>query len=118
MTILNEPLGGTGGSAPTVTREDTSRERKPGATIIKWLTTTDHKTIGTLYLTTSFAFFLVGGVLALIMRAELARPGLQILTQEQYDQVRPPPSGGRGGAGDAARRRLRRRRLPPVGEQE
>ncbi|MET7568600.1 cytochrome ubiquinol oxidase subunit I, partial [Streptomyces sp. NPDC005492] len=32
---------------------------------IKWLTTTDHKTIGTLYLVTSFAFFLIGGVMAL-----------------------------------------------------
>ncbi|MFE7861255.1 cytochrome ubiquinol oxidase subunit I, partial [Streptomyces sp. NPDC057403] len=39
---------------------------------IKWLTTTDHKTIGTLYLVTSFAFFLIGGVMALLMRAELA----------------------------------------------
>ncbi|MFJ9629240.1 cytochrome ubiquinol oxidase subunit I, partial [Streptomyces sp. NPDC101175] len=36
---------------------------------IKWLTTTDHKTIGTLYLVTSFAFFLIGGVMALLMRA-------------------------------------------------
>ncbi|MFE7174753.1 cytochrome ubiquinol oxidase subunit I, partial [Streptomyces sp. NPDC057616] len=39
---------------------------------LKWLTTTDHKTIGTLYLVTSFAFFLIGGVMALLMRAELA----------------------------------------------
>ncbi|MGW2723249.1 cytochrome ubiquinol oxidase subunit I, partial [Streptomyces sp. NPDC001492] len=47
---------------------------------LKWLTTTDHKTIGTLYLVTSFAFFLIGGVMALLMRAELARPGLQIMS--------------------------------------
>ncbi|MET7684867.1 cytochrome ubiquinol oxidase subunit I, partial [Streptomyces sp. NPDC005423] len=33
---------------------------------IKWLTTTDHKTIGTLYLVTSFVFFLIGGVMALL----------------------------------------------------
>ncbi|MFJ3446380.1 hypothetical protein ACIPM2_35005, partial [Streptomyces sp. NPDC086081] len=32
---------------------------------LKWLTTTDHKTIGTLYLATSFAFFVIGGVMAL-----------------------------------------------------
>ncbi|MEU6227616.1 hypothetical protein ABZ855_28505, partial [Streptomyces sp. NPDC047042] len=38
---------------------------------VKWLTTTDHKTIGTLYLVTSFAFFCIGGVMALFMRAEL-----------------------------------------------
>ncbi|MEU3342061.1 cytochrome ubiquinol oxidase subunit I, partial [Streptomyces sp. NPDC002144] len=47
---------------------------------LRWLTTTDHKTIGTLYLVTSFAFFLIGGVMALLMRAELARPGLQIMS--------------------------------------
>ncbi|MFJ8811348.1 cbb3-type cytochrome c oxidase subunit I, partial [Streptomyces sp. NPDC102490] len=54
---------------------------------IKWLTTTDHKTIGTLYLATSFAFFCVGGVMALFMRAELARPGLQIMSNEQFNQA-------------------------------
>ncbi|MDL2080562.1 cytochrome ubiquinol oxidase subunit I, partial [Streptomyces sp. GXMU-J15] len=54
---------------------------------IKWLTTTDHKTIGTLYLVTSFAFFVIGGVLALFMRAELARPGLQIMSNEQFNQA-------------------------------
>ncbi|MFG2359565.1 cytochrome ubiquinol oxidase subunit I, partial [Streptomyces sp. NPDC048521] len=51
---------------------------------VQWLTTTDHKTIGTLYLVTAFAFFLIGGVMALLMRAELARPGLQIMSNEQF----------------------------------
>ncbi|GES27601.1 putative cytochrome c oxidase subunit 1-alpha [Streptomyces angustmyceticus] len=55
--------------------------------VVDWLTTTDHKTIGTLYLGTSFAFFMVGGVLALAIRAELARPGLQILSNEQFNQA-------------------------------
>ncbi|NBM19641.1 cytochrome c oxidase subunit I [Streptomyces sp. GC420] len=54
---------------------------------VSWLTTTDHKKIGHLYLITAFVFFLVGGVLALAMRAELARPGLQILSNEQYNQA-------------------------------
>ncbi|MGW1717452.1 hypothetical protein ACWCRB_29790, partial [Streptomyces sp. NPDC002156] len=36
-----------------------------GRRAVKWLTTTDHKTIGTLYLVTSFAFFCIGGVMAL-----------------------------------------------------
>ncbi|MFI9252170.1 hypothetical protein ACIGXP_19565, partial [Streptomyces sp. NPDC053069] len=53
-----------------------------GIRAVRWLTTTDHKTIGTLYLATSFAFFLIGGVMALLMRAELARPGLQIMSNE------------------------------------
>uniref|UniRef100_UPI001CD9B533 cbb3-type cytochrome c oxidase subunit I n=1 Tax=Streptomyces luteolifulvus TaxID=2615112 RepID=UPI001CD9B533 len=54
---------------------------------IKWLTSTDHKTIGTLYLVTSFAFFCIGGAMALFMRAELARPGLQIMSNEQFNQA-------------------------------
>ncbi|MFC9954996.1 cbb3-type cytochrome c oxidase subunit I, partial [Streptomyces prasinus] len=63
------------------------RRRRPGNVVVKWLTTTDHKTIGTLYLTTSFAFFIIGGVMALLIRAELARPGLQIVSNEQYNQA-------------------------------
>ncbi|MEU7303179.1 cbb3-type cytochrome c oxidase subunit I, partial [Streptomyces sp. NPDC007206] len=54
---------------------------------VRWLTTTDHKTIGTLYLVTAFAFFLIGGVMALLMRTELARPGLQIMSNEQFNQA-------------------------------
>src|SRR4051794_8597257 len=40
-----------------------------------------------MYLVTSFGFFLIGGLMALIMRAELARPGLQLLSLEQYNQL-------------------------------
>lgn len=61
--------------------------RTPGQVIVSWLTTTDHKTIGHLYLIASFGFFLVGGVLALLLRAELARPGMQIVSSEQYNQI-------------------------------
>ncbi|MEU1014010.1 cytochrome ubiquinol oxidase subunit I, partial [Streptomyces sp. NPDC005890] len=53
---------------------------------VQWLTSTDHKTIGTLYLVTAFGFFLIGGVMALLMRAELARPGLQFMSNEQFNQ--------------------------------
>ncbi|MFE7663380.1 aa3-type cytochrome oxidase subunit I [Streptomyces celluloflavus] len=63
------------------------RRRAHGAAVVAWLTTTDHKRIGTLYMVTSFGFFLLGGLLALFMRAELARPGMQILSSEQYNQA-------------------------------
>uniref|UniRef100_UPI0005BC62A4 cbb3-type cytochrome c oxidase subunit I n=1 Tax=Streptomyces sp. NRRL B-24484 TaxID=1463833 RepID=UPI0005BC62A4 len=86
MTILNEPAA-AGGGAGGVTAGKSARVGKRGNAIIKWLTTTDHKTIGTMYLATSFAFFLIGGVLALVMRAELARPGTQILSNEQFNQA-------------------------------
>jgi cytochrome c oxidase subunit 1 len=63
------------------------KARRPGRLIVDWLTTTDHKKIGHLYLITSFGFFLAAGVMALLMRAELARPGLQILTNDEYNQL-------------------------------
>jgi len=58
-----------------------------GRLIVSWMTSTDHKVIAYLYFITSFFFFLVGGVMALIMRAELAEPGLQFVSLEQYNQL-------------------------------
>lgn len=59
-----------------------------GRLVVNWLTTTDHKTIGYLYLITSFIFFGLAGVMALLIRAELFFPGMQILqTKEQFNQL-------------------------------
>ncbi|MCP2261674.1 cytochrome c oxidase subunit 1 [Streptoalloteichus tenebrarius] len=58
-----------------------------GSRLLALLRTTDQKQIGLLYLVTAFGFFLVGGLMALLMRAELARPGLQFLSTEQYNQL-------------------------------
>src|SRR5579883_2610563 len=63
------------------------RAQRRGSVIVNWLTTTDHKLIGQLYLMTSFGFFIIAGIMALLMRAELARPGLQFLTPEEYNQL-------------------------------
>ncbi|MEU4094358.1 cytochrome c oxidase subunit I [Streptomyces sp. NPDC026673] len=63
------------------------RPRRPGRLLVDWLTTTDHKKIGHLYLITSFGFFLAAGLMALLMRAELARPGLQLMTNDQFNQL-------------------------------
>ncbi|QWF86045.1 aa3-type cytochrome oxidase subunit I [Amycolatopsis sp. CA-230715] len=60
---------------------------RKGSLLLKLVRTTDHKQIGLLYLTTSLGFFVVGGAMALLMRGELARPGLQFLSQEQYNQL-------------------------------
>ncbi|NUW40029.1 aa3-type cytochrome oxidase subunit I [Nonomuraea rhodomycinica] len=75
MTAIQEPL------------RTTARPTPKGRIIAKWLSSTDHKIIGHLYLITSFIFFLIGGVMALVMRAELAQPGLQITTNEQFNQL-------------------------------
>jgi cytochrome c oxidase subunit 1 len=55
--------------------------------IRRWLTTTNHKDIGTLYLCFSFAMFLVGGVMALAIRAELFQPGLQLVRPEFFNEL-------------------------------
>ena len=62
--------------------------RSPSSRIVRVLTATDHKVIGNLYLATSFGFFLLGGLLALLIRAELAAPGLEVLeSREQFNQL-------------------------------
>ncbi|WP_329484922.1 aa3-type cytochrome oxidase subunit I [Kribbella sp. NBC_01484] len=63
------------------------RRRPLGRAVVRVLTTTDHKLIGHMYLITSFAFFLIGGMMALVIRAELAKPGLQIVNEEVYNQL-------------------------------
>ncbi len=55
--------------------------------VIEWLTTVDHKKIGVLYIVNSFLFFLAAGVLALVIRSELAVPGLQFLDEKTYNQA-------------------------------
>ncbi|MEV0974989.1 aa3-type cytochrome oxidase subunit I [Microtetraspora glauca] len=64
-----------------------ARPYTKGSVVAKWLSSTDHKVIGHLYLITSFVFFLIGGVMALVMRAELAQPGLQFVSNEQFNQL-------------------------------
>ncbi len=62
-----------------------SWETKPG--FIGWLGSVDHKEVGKRYLVTAFLFLLVGGVEALILRVQLARPNETLLTPEQYNQL-------------------------------
>ncbi|TAK71043.1 MAG: cytochrome c oxidase subunit I [Actinomycetota bacterium] len=85
MTILEEPVTDTGVTSPVFLT--TPKRRRWGKVIVTWATSTDHKTIGYLYLITSFVFFLLGGILALGIRAELAQPGLQFFSAEQYNQL-------------------------------
>lgn len=53
----------------------------------RWLLATNHKDIGTLYLIFAFTMFLVGGVMALLIRLELFEPGLQIMQPEFFNQL-------------------------------
>jgi cytochrome c oxidase subunit 1 len=60
---------------------------KPGSSIIGWITTTDHKRVGYLYLVSSGVFFAAGGIMALLIRAQVTAPGLALMTPEQYNQL-------------------------------
>ncbi|BDU10844.1 putative cytochrome c oxidase subunit 1-alpha [Aurantimicrobium sp. INA4] len=65
-----------------------TRPVKKGNIVVKWLTSTDHKIIGHMYNITSILYFLLAGVMALIIRAQLFAPGLNVLqTKEQYNQM-------------------------------
>src|SRR5512132_2266372 len=55
--------------------------------IVVWLTTTDHKKIGIMYLVNSYFWFTVAGLLAVFVRAELAEPGTQFFGEERYNQL-------------------------------
>jgi cytochrome c oxidase subunit 1 len=72
---------------PIVTRPWPVHNPPKGSAFARLLRTTDAKQIGLMYLVTSMAYFVIGGFLALLMRAELARPGLQFLSTEQYNQL-------------------------------
>ena len=63
------------------------RRGAKGSFVYRVVTTTDPKLIGIMYTVTSIGFFMAGGLMALLMRAELAAPGLQFLSNEQYNQL-------------------------------
>jgi len=52
-----------------------------------WLTTTDHKLIGIMYMVTAFSSFIVGGIFALILRLQLAQPNLHVVDAQTYDEI-------------------------------
>jgi cytochrome c oxidase subunit I len=73
-------------NTPLSIADDAGRRDQPTG-ILRWLTSTNHKDIGTLYLFFSFTMFIVGGIMALIIRAELFQPGLQIVQPELFNEL-------------------------------
>ena len=78
MTAISEPV-----TLPAAAGTRTSK----GRVVVTWMSSTDHKVIGYMYLITSFMFFLFGGVLALIMRTQLLSSTGGLVSNAQYNQL-------------------------------
>ena len=77
MTAVQQP-------APTLAAP---RPYRKGNILADWLSSTDHKIIGHLYLITSFFFFVAGGAMAMIMRAQLMAPDNHLVSDQVYNEL-------------------------------
>ena len=66
---------------------ETPRTERKGNILASWLSSTDHKIIGHLYLITSFFFFLCAGVMALLIRIQLLGPNQHVISDQQYNEL-------------------------------
>ncbi len=73
--------------APPVPQIATPRVKPEARGWTSWITTTDHKRIGIMYMVTTFVFFLLGGVEALIIRLQLGAPNNTLVTPTVYNQL-------------------------------
>ncbi|MDH3559554.1 MAG: cytochrome c oxidase subunit I [Gammaproteobacteria bacterium] len=71
----------------TATTHDEHHEHHHPTGIMRWITTTNHKDIGTLYLWFSFTMLLIGGAMAMVIRAELFQPGLQVVDPNFFNTM-------------------------------
>ena len=105
MTTLDEPS-----AARRAVSARSARTQRKGSILAGWLSSTDHKIIGHMYLITSFVFFLFAGIMAMLIRVQLMGPKLSIISDQQYNELftmhgtimllldlapRPPPGRGR-----------------------
>ncbi|MDJ1370423.1 aa3-type cytochrome oxidase subunit I [Gulosibacter molinativorax] len=86
-STLNRPAAA--GDKPVAEQDlGTNKTGNKGNLILKMLTTTDHKMIGYMYLVSSVVWFCIGGVMALLIRAQLFEPGMELIAnKEQYNQL-------------------------------
>lgn len=71
----------------TATTHDDHHDHGPATGLMRWVTTTNHKDIGTLYLWLSFIMLLTGGAMAMVIRAELFQPGLQLVEPQFFNSM-------------------------------
>ncbi len=66
---------------------DAHDDHGPAKGIMRWITTTNHKDIGTLYLIFALIMFMIGGAMAMVIRAELFQPGMQLVDPAFFNQM-------------------------------
>ena len=71
----------------TVTASHDEHHHGPEKGLMRWVKTTNHKDIGTLYLWFAFVMLLIGGALAMGIRMELLQPGLQLMEPQFFNQL-------------------------------
>ncbi|MFT4608571.1 MAG: cytochrome c oxidase subunit 1, partial [Chitinophagales bacterium] len=74
-------------NATTINGNDDHDDHGPAYGLTRWITTTNHKDIGTLYLWFAFIMLLTGGTMAMVIRAELFQPGLQFVEPHFFNQM-------------------------------
>jgi len=72
---------------PTLAEASPAAEPRQRSTLYDWLATTEHTAIGRRFIATALGFFLVGGVLALLMRLQLATPLAHVMGPDRYNQL-------------------------------
>jgi cytochrome c oxidase subunit 1 len=85
VTVVADPPAGAG--APPLPAAVAGDHAPEPTGLLAFLTSTDHKRIGIAYMVTAFAFFLIGGVLALLIRMELFGPGQQVVSEGRYAEL-------------------------------
>jgi cytochrome c oxidase subunit 1 len=78
MTILEE--------RPAASEPASAAHHHPSG-LLRWLTSSDHKDIGIAYMVTAFSFYLIGGLMAMIMRAQLAQPEQNLVSDARYNEL-------------------------------
>ncbi len=86
MTTLN-PQNDQLETEPKAEHFHDHAHHQPPKGLMRWVLTTNHKDIGTLYLWLSFIMFLTGGAMAMVIRAELFEPGLQLVEPNFFNQM-------------------------------
>jgi cytochrome c oxidase subunit 1 len=71
----------------TATTHDEHHDHGAPSGLMRWIKTTNHKDIGTLYLWFAFTMLLIGGAMAMVIRAELFQPGLQIVDPQFFNTM-------------------------------